>query len=390
MVTAIAPALGDVRNPLAPEGRSMPVTGLYIKIYHDFPDNPKIARLKLAERYVFIELIIYSARAMTDGLVPGNIARNVAGQAKFYDGLNGDDILANLIKAKLLEPIGDGDYQIHDYLDYQESRETIEVKRLRNNTRQTLFRDRTLQDQIRERDNDHCRYCGHPIDFNVRRGMYSGTYDHVDPDKGNTIENLVVACRSCNAKKGARTPKEARMPLLKPGQKVTSDTRKSNATVTSYGNGTVTSDSQDIEHRTQNTEIELGSSSFFTTTSKEPTPVDVGEKNKPIQPKLTQEQRVSVCEYETQIGDDTLRHQGGKLHKLDAELSESWLRLSLRQAFASAGPLPKQDVVDRFKKLMNSIEVSYAAIKDGRLKLRTLPARYVAKVAFNCMINYEP
>jgi 5-methylcytosine-specific restriction endonuclease McrA len=59
---------------------------------------------------------------------------------------------------------------------------------------------------IRKRDNGLCVYCGNP----------GGTIDHVVPlvqGGRNTWRNLVVACISCNAKKGGRTPGEAGMTL---------------------------------------------------------------------------------------------------------------------------------------------------------------------------------
>lgn len=62
--------------------------------------------------------------------------------------------------------------------------------------------------EVLERDGARCRYCGsakHP------------TIDHVVPkSRGGSDEpaNLVVACRSCNARKGDRTPGEASMVIL--------------------------------------------------------------------------------------------------------------------------------------------------------------------------------
>jgi 5-methylcytosine-specific restriction endonuclease McrA len=51
-----------------------------------------------------------------------------------------------------------------------------------------------------------CAYCGQPGD--------RLTPDHVTPlSQGghNTLSNIVPACRTCNVRKGARTPEEARM-----------------------------------------------------------------------------------------------------------------------------------------------------------------------------------
>lgn len=62
------------------------------------------------------------------------------------------------------------------------------------------------------RDNFQCQYCA--LDLTLKEA----TLDHVSPrSQGGktTWENIVCACGSCNRKKGGRTPKQARMKLLK-------------------------------------------------------------------------------------------------------------------------------------------------------------------------------
>lgn len=61
------------------------------------------------------------------------------------------------------------------------------------------------------RDSHLCMYCGSQFPARVL------TRDHVVPlyyGGVNTWTNLVTACRSCNARKGGRTPEESHMPLL--------------------------------------------------------------------------------------------------------------------------------------------------------------------------------
>ena len=70
-----------------------------------------------------------------------------------------------------------------------------------------LLTNRTLF----QRDQNLCLYCGH--EFSVA----ALTRDHIIPaSRGGdtTWENCVTACRSCNQRKDARTPEEARMKLL--------------------------------------------------------------------------------------------------------------------------------------------------------------------------------
>ncbi len=62
------------------------------------------------------------------------------------------------------------------------------------------------------RDDYQCQYCG------KQPGVRDLNIDHVLPRSRlgrDTWENLVVSCRSCNLKKGRRTPQEAKMKLLK-------------------------------------------------------------------------------------------------------------------------------------------------------------------------------
>lgn len=60
------------------------------------------------------------------------------------------------------------------------------------------------------RDQFSCQYCGTEL------VVHESTMDHVIPRsrEGRTCwENVVIACHSCNRKKGGRTPGEARMQL---------------------------------------------------------------------------------------------------------------------------------------------------------------------------------
>jgi len=69
---------------------------------------------------------------------------------------------------------------------------------------------------ILKRDNHQCQYCG-------KKGVPL-TIDHIIPRKKRGLdiwENLVAACMQCNNKKGARTPDEAGLILLKIPKKPT-------------------------------------------------------------------------------------------------------------------------------------------------------------------------
>jgi 5-methylcytosine-specific restriction endonuclease McrA len=66
---------------------------------------------------------------------------------------------------------------------------------------------------IYQRDKYTCQYCG------VKYPAEDLTFDHVIPQvQGGeaTWENIVTACLQCNNRKGGRTPREAKMRLIRP------------------------------------------------------------------------------------------------------------------------------------------------------------------------------
>ncbi len=65
---------------------------------------------------------------------------------------------------------------------------------------------------IYSRDRYRCQYCSKKL------AMAECTYDHVIPRaQGGTTKwsNIATCCEPCNTRKGNRTPREARMPLIK-------------------------------------------------------------------------------------------------------------------------------------------------------------------------------
>lgn len=69
---------------------------------------------------------------------------------------------------------------------------------------------------VMARDQYTCQYCGAmPLKADL-------TIDHIQPRSRGGVtdwDNVVVACRSCNQKKGNRTPKEAQMQIARPPQR---------------------------------------------------------------------------------------------------------------------------------------------------------------------------
>jgi hypothetical protein len=82
-----------------------------------------------------------------------------------------------------------------------------------------LFYDRLPRNEVKfnrrnifARDKNRCQYCGH------RFPTSELSLDHIIPRSMGgkaTWDNIVCACAECNVKKGGRTPKAARMKLIK-------------------------------------------------------------------------------------------------------------------------------------------------------------------------------
>jgi hypothetical protein len=130
-------------------------------------------------------------------------------------------VLGSATQAKKLVEVGlwvkvEGGYQFHEWVGWQRSRGEVLAERAYNARKAALYRDPELLAAVRKRDGDRCRYCGCLVNWKDRRGSSGATYDHVDPDGPNTLDNLVIACRGCNSRKAGRTPANAGLTLLSP------------------------------------------------------------------------------------------------------------------------------------------------------------------------------
>lgn len=87
----------------------------------------------------------------------------------------------------------------------------IPFEQLRKERDNDLKYDRKLRDEIQQRDESRCRYCGIVVSWLDRRSPRAATYDHLDPKCrdgkkafGNTAGNVVTACNRCNGVKRDR------------------------------------------------------------------------------------------------------------------------------------------------------------------------------------------
>src|SRR5579862_1235022 len=84
------------------------------------------------------------------------------------------------------------------------------VIRLQHRIRRPRPRVKLTRREVFARDRHTCQYCG--------RQASDLTLDHIVPRHrggSHTWDNLVAACKSCNHRKGGKTPDEARVRLLR-------------------------------------------------------------------------------------------------------------------------------------------------------------------------------
>ena len=173
-------------------------------------DHPKVSALADGAFRLWVQGLVYCQRFLTDGYISDVALR---GQRAYSPKRK-----AELLTVGLWEQSETG-VRVHDYLDWNESREHVSEARRFARVRMALVRDPELRRAIQARDGNACRYCGQPVNWLDRKGPRGATYDHVVPGGGDDLTNLVVSCRGCNSRKGQRTPEQAGLVLLDPNQK---------------------------------------------------------------------------------------------------------------------------------------------------------------------------
>jgi 5-methylcytosine-specific restriction endonuclease McrA len=167
-------------------------------------------------------MMLYAARHLTDGFLPELIVREHLRSKRLREAFThppggGTPLLhrrgdtCECLDGRLWPATG-ADYAIHHYLQSNPTRGEYDVQR----AKQAELRDRELLAAVRRRDGDCCRYCGTKTRWADRRSGAGMVLDHIDPATAAGAMNLVIACRSCNSRKGNRTPEAAAMTVLPP------------------------------------------------------------------------------------------------------------------------------------------------------------------------------
>lgn len=185
----------------------------WVKIDDHITQNPKIAAAGPLAMAMHLAAICYCNRELTDGFVPRAIARTlldweyVDAEGKIWTvgttcGMRGEDVtnasvIPLLVDAGLWE-VADGGYRVHDYLDYQQSKDVV-----------LAGRDATLQRVRAHRERKRNGGTG-------GNGPIGADADHGDPDlPGNAVSNGPVTALQPRYKRGCNGVSNGDVTLLK-------------------------------------------------------------------------------------------------------------------------------------------------------------------------------
>ena len=176
----------------------------WVKLDVDFAWHPKILRAGPLGMAMQVAALCYCNKYLTDGFIPHEVVPTLLNLdlCKEYK-VSCEDIVQTLVVVGIWEQVKGG-YIIHDYLDYQPSREEVLKQRNYERKRADWNAIRSnITPIILERDGYRCVACGATEDL---------TIDHIVPlaaGGSNDPANLQVLCRLCNLRKGTQT----RIPL---------------------------------------------------------------------------------------------------------------------------------------------------------------------------------
>lgn len=112
----------------------------WLKIDDNFAQHPKVAALADAAFRLHVSAMCYASRNLTDGFIPQSVLRMLA-----WKSSDPDNDAIELVQAGLWDTEPDG-WRIHDYLEYNPSRDEIEADREAARERMRQMRKRSSPD----------------------------------------------------------------------------------------------------------------------------------------------------------------------------------------------------------------------------------------------------
>ncbi len=128
----------------------------WVRLDDAFLDNRKFLRAGPLAGYLHIAAIAWANRNLTDGVIPReqpprlaswhvvnhDLDPEVVGNIGHEDAVKWASLVHRLLECGLWVERDDGDYEIHDYLDYQKSAQQIREEREKSAQRQERWRNK--------------------------------------------------------------------------------------------------------------------------------------------------------------------------------------------------------------------------------------------------------
>lgn len=164
-----------------------------------------LARLSWDAECAWWKLYLYAADVGNDGRIP--LTELWVAMDRKISQAKARKLVDELVAAEFVTL--DGQVVVIDWKDQPLAEVWKDpIQRERWLRKKRLYNDGDLCKRIRDRDRNLCRYCGIRVNWKDKVSKTGGTYDHVDPDGPNSLENVVVSCRQCNGRKKDRTPEQ--------------------------------------------------------------------------------------------------------------------------------------------------------------------------------------
>lgn len=123
----------------------------FVRMDHGLPEHPKFVGLTDRAFRVWFNAVCWSSRQEQDGHVPDTVVRKALGGTP--------KVIRELIDVRLFDDLDDqGRYRVHDYLDFQRSREEIEAFRSSRGDAGTLGNHKRWH-VARRRWDSECQHC---------------------------------------------------------------------------------------------------------------------------------------------------------------------------------------------------------------------------------------
>lgn len=159
----------------------------WVKLDDCFTDHPKIAEAGPLASWLYVCGLTYASRLLTDGFIPRSQVRRLA------DLENAEELAERLVSVGLWDTT-DGGYRIHDYLDFNPSRDEVLTKRSHDLERSTP-EYHAWRRAVLERDDWCCQDCGQSArTLHVHHLLPFAQH----PDQRTRTENGVTLCPACH------------------------------------------------------------------------------------------------------------------------------------------------------------------------------------------------